>query len=165
MQKNTYPSHAAQTQANNRNIQITLSPFSPGSPGFPGTPWKTAPTHGLEREPPQTKPHWRANPRASYCNERCFLQKRGSESPTNLCFISFFRCLQTLLAASFPVLLYSAFKYSEVSARMRRCLRLPSVRSVLGGPIPLQVPCLPDARRKGQIRNTFISSDLCMKHK
>lgn len=25
---------------NNRNIQITLSPFSPGSPGFPGTPWK-----------------------------------------------------------------------------------------------------------------------------
>lgn len=31
-------SHAAQTQANNRNIQITLSPFSPGSPGFPGTP-------------------------------------------------------------------------------------------------------------------------------
>ena len=27
------------TQANNRNIQITLSPFSPGSPGFPGTPW------------------------------------------------------------------------------------------------------------------------------
>lgn len=33
-----HPSHAAQTQANNRNIQITLSPFSPGSPGFPGTP-------------------------------------------------------------------------------------------------------------------------------
>lgn len=42
------------TQANNRNIQITLSPFSPGSPEFPETPWKNKtkkPTRRLASQP------------------------------------------------------------------------------------------------------------------